>query len=343
MKGDKSFSVLIPVYNCEKYIRKCLDSVLAQTYSDYEIIMIDDGSTDRSGDICDEYAQLHKNIKVVHQENMNVVRARGEALKHVRTDFFVFLDSDDFWDDCLLEMVNEELKFSHADIVMFRLKHVNEQGTFIREQESLGLPKEALHDASKIIFKKMITSSDYNNLVLKVMRSSLIDIEAYRGYHDVEHAEDLMQSLDYIFNANRISYIDKALYNYREVGTSITKKLSKRFVKDISIARGKLLDYLKLSGLDTSDNLKDFYRFYIDGVLSYLPKLTGYSLDNSEVILILEEINHEPLFVEAYEQIKGNGQKIHKRITLYLLSKRLYRVLILFERTKEGIRKLYDK
>ena len=91
-----SISVVIPVYNVEKYLSKCVDSVLSQSFTDYEILLIDDGSTDNSGRLCDNYAEKYSCISVIHQENKGLGGARNTGIDHACEDYILFLDSDDY-------------------------------------------------------------------------------------------------------------------------------------------------------------------------------------------------------------------------------------------------------
>lgn len=90
------FSVIVPVYNVEKYLHRCVDSILAQTYTDFEVLLIDDGSKDRSGEMCDEYAQQDNRIRVFHQENAGVSAARNKGIGEARGEYVIFVDSDDY-------------------------------------------------------------------------------------------------------------------------------------------------------------------------------------------------------------------------------------------------------
>ena len=89
-------SVIVPVYNTEKYLNKCIDSILAQTFTDFELLLIDDGSTDNSGFICDEYAEKDKRVKVFHKENGGVSRARNLGIDNAQGEYLSFIDSDDY-------------------------------------------------------------------------------------------------------------------------------------------------------------------------------------------------------------------------------------------------------
>ena len=89
-------SVIIPVFNAEKYLRRCLDSVLSQTYENLEVILVDDGSTDNSGSICEEYAVIDKRVRVFHQVNAGVSSARNQGISLVSGEYLTFLDADDY-------------------------------------------------------------------------------------------------------------------------------------------------------------------------------------------------------------------------------------------------------
>ena len=111
------FSVLIPVYNAEEYLRECIDSVLGQKIEDFEVILVDDGSGDASGEICDEYASRDSRIRVLHQKNQGPMMARICAFKESQGEFIIYMDSDDCWREDLLKRLNEVIQQYDCDIV----------------------------------------------------------------------------------------------------------------------------------------------------------------------------------------------------------------------------------
>ena len=113
------FSVLIPVYNVEPYLRECLDSVLSQGWEKLELILVDDGSTDQSGAICDEYAKNDPRIQVVHKPNGGLMSARRAALERARGDYFLFADSDDRLLPGVFETLSEAINASGADCLIY--------------------------------------------------------------------------------------------------------------------------------------------------------------------------------------------------------------------------------
>lgn len=129
-KNSPLISVIIPIYNTEKYLAQCVDSVLNQTYQNYEIILVDDGSTDKSGKICDAYAEKDNRITVVHKSNSGQSSARNAALDIAKGKYIYFLDSDDYIGDKLLEKLVKSAEEKNADVVFFEAK------SFVDDEEN---------------------------------------------------------------------------------------------------------------------------------------------------------------------------------------------------------------
>ena len=116
---NKIVSIIVPVYNCEKYLTECLESILHQTYSFWECILIDDGSTDSSAEICDEYSKKDQRFIVVHKKNSGISSTRNYSLKYIRGEYMTFIDSDDCVDMCFLEIGIKYIEESKSDIIQF--------------------------------------------------------------------------------------------------------------------------------------------------------------------------------------------------------------------------------
>lgn len=119
-------SVIVPVYNVENYLRGCLDSLLNQTLQNFEVILVDDGSTDSSGKIADEYAKKHKNFKVIHQENKGLSGARNTGLKKAKGTYVFFLDSDDYIHPDFINLMSQTAENEQADLIVAKLQHTQE-------------------------------------------------------------------------------------------------------------------------------------------------------------------------------------------------------------------------
>ncbi len=124
------FSIIVPAYNSAAYIKKCIESVIAQTYTDFELILVDDGSSDNTLQLCRSYADADSRIKIIHKENGGHTSARNEGLKNATGKYVVFLDSDDWLDPMTLELCMAEIKKNNPDVIIFRLKNSTEAAPF---------------------------------------------------------------------------------------------------------------------------------------------------------------------------------------------------------------------
>ena len=261
------FSIIIPVYNVEKYLANCLESVLFQTFSDYEVILIDDGSKDSSGQICDVYATRYsEKIRVQHKPNQGLISARRAGLQLSNGYYVCFLDSDDCWAENTLTRLHDTIEATHSDIVLFRWNRIDENGV------SVGKPEPGVFDHSgliekKVIFERMLSTSGLNSFCLKCCRYELFDIDTdYSNFYKIQNGEDLLQSLPLMYKANTFYYLDEPLYQYRINTTSITHVYQKGQYRTMNIVRPLLYKYIEKMGLDTQQNRITFFKKYLSTV-----------------------------------------------------------------------------
>ena len=133
MKKEK-VSVIIPIYNVEKYLEKCLNTIINQTYKNLEIILIDDGSTDKSSTICDEYCEKDKRIKVIHKNNEGVSSARNKGIELSKGKYIVFIDPDDYVTDEHVEVLYDCIISNNVDLVISNLIDINEDGIILNNE-----------------------------------------------------------------------------------------------------------------------------------------------------------------------------------------------------------------
>lgn len=135
MRIEKMISVIVPVYNVEKYLEQCIDSLLSQTYQNFEIILVDDGSTDSSGKICDIYEENNENIKVIHKKNEGLGFARNTGLLYATGEYVTFIDSDDYADKYLLEDLYNGILETDVDVCIGGFKKVADSGQMLYEEK----------------------------------------------------------------------------------------------------------------------------------------------------------------------------------------------------------------
>ena len=133
------FSIIVPIYRVERYLNKCVDSILCQTFNDFELILVDDGSPDKCGLICDDYENADSRIRVVHKKNGGLSSARNTGLDIASGEYVIFIDSDDYWDDnAALEHIYKNLVETNADLLVFPAKRFYEEDnkfTYILKME----------------------------------------------------------------------------------------------------------------------------------------------------------------------------------------------------------------
>ena len=222
------FSVLIPVYNVEQYLPECIESVLNQDEQDFEIILVDDGSTDSSGAICDEYsARYPDRIRVIHKENEGLLLTRRRTIREAKGEWFVHLDSDDYLLPGALKTIRQALDDSGADMLIGNFIYGQSNQADMSKLASIPFNNlELFENSSK---HKLIMQFLYGGSITaiwqKVVKRELVDIqEDYKSVCFVSLMEDHLQSLPLIDAATRIIFINTPIIYYRLNKESITKR-----------------------------------------------------------------------------------------------------------------------
>lgn len=208
------FSLMISVYNAEAFLRACLDSVLSQNYNDFEVILIDDGSTDSSDKICDSYAEKDRRVRVFHTENRGVFLARAYAESHAKGEYLLHLDADDTVEPTMLSALSNAIDAYAPDLLVFDFSTVRDGEPPVLE--SFGNEDRLFSENELSELYRLVFSTRFNTLCNKCFHRKLIaaapDCEAFAG---IRHGEDLLRSAYLIFACERVYYIRQSFYNYR--------------------------------------------------------------------------------------------------------------------------------
>ena len=222
------FSILVPVYNVKSYICEALNSILAQKSNDYEVILIDDGSTDGSGIICDEYHNAYPHVFfVVHKKNEGLISARREAIQRAKGKYSIFLDSDDMLEkDCLnklRQIINAE---SDLDMVIYGFNYLYMDTQKKIPGATLFKDGDVFKEDKERLYRQLLYSTKLNNLVIKCIKTELLqnDPTDYSKYYRNPFGEDLLQSLYPITYAKKIIYTTAKLYIYRIHNSSMVHR-----------------------------------------------------------------------------------------------------------------------
>ena len=230
MKQPK-ISIIIPVYNAEKYLRQCLDSILNQSFRDFEVLLIDDGSKDGSGEICDEYAEKDKRIRVWHQENQGVSGARNVGLKNAQGEWIYFPDADDIvMSDAysmMLAIAGEETDYVMCGYEVYDEKGQCTYAISIRQQKNID------RDAALM---EMFTSTDYRYqgyLWNKLFKASIIKENNLSFVRGIKFNEDRLFNVSYLCQIKgKVTYTTTPVYKYIERSTSAMASLTQRYNPD---------------------------------------------------------------------------------------------------------------
>lgn len=221
MNLTPAISVIVPVYNAENYIHRCVDSFLSQRFNDFELILVDDGSPDKSGNICDEYAKIDDRVKVIHKNNGGVSSARQCGLDNALGEYIIHADPDDWVETEMLEKLYEEAKKENADMVICDyIEERNGKQKYIKQEPS-ALDHETV---LKELFQQL-----HGSCCNKLVRRSCFNLYNIK-FPNLIYCEDLFVNIMLLKNPLIVRYLDMAFYHYdRSINTnSITMNICNR-------------------------------------------------------------------------------------------------------------------
>lgn len=256
-------SIIVPIYNVEKYLKRCIDSLINQTYRNIEIILVDDGSPDNCGKICDEYAKADSRIKVIHQINSGVSAARNAGLKIANGEYIGFIDSDDFVSPEMYEMLLTSMIKNNCDIAIGGYDYVDESGNVNRSYIKKNDEVLSQHD---VLYKQFdIEPTIRFGVVNKLYKRELIN--------DVKFPENLKSSEDGVFLYKYLKKISKAVFvhkplykNVERQGSATHGGLAPESLRDALYVHKKMADDVKILYKDVYHHA---FSFYIDICLRY--------------------------------------------------------------------------
>lgn len=226
MSSKPLFSIIVPVYKVEKYIEKCISSVLNQTFHNYELILVDDGSPDNCPAICDKFAAVNENIKVIHKENGGVAAARKDALLTAKGEYCLCVDADDWISEECLQKIANEIKSSNTEIVCFNMTYETEKGSIVSKlQQKAGYynRKRMEKEIFPILIQQGNAAYFSPSLCNKAIKRELL-VENFLADRLVTIGEDGACVIPCIYHAKSISIIEDSLYYYRYNPESATKR-----------------------------------------------------------------------------------------------------------------------
>ena len=223
-------SVIVPIYNVKDYLIPCIESIINQTFTDLEIILVDDGSTDGCSEICDKYQEMDSRIMVIHKENEGLVSARKAGLKAAHGSYIAYVDGDDWIEPIMYEHMYQELCRQDADIVM--CGRYEDTGKISREVFH-GIPegRYGKEELINYVYPQMIVGDDFFEWMIfpglwdKLFRRKCVEMFQYMVDNRITMGEDAACTYPCLLNADSIYIIHQCLYHYRQTTSSMVKKV----------------------------------------------------------------------------------------------------------------------
>ncbi len=356
------FSIIVPVYNTEKYLKECIDSLLNQTHRDFEIILVDDGSTDSSGEICESYASKYpEKIRAVHQQNGRQLRARLNGISLASGEYCVFCDSDDTVSSSLLKTLDEKSEeYGEPDMIIYSFRYFDDNGRFSDRKKTVCSNDKIFDgDGKKEIYAHLISDSLISSMNVKAVKTAVLQSDKDSNNDDMFNlsvSEDLYESLSIVTLSRRILYINEPMYYYRYNPSSVSRSVSAENIGRNNAVRVyyELKRYLGIWGMDCdewnmrlnanwlSQTVYNFCRFYL-GSRSVMERRAVINYDWQTFVSpeSLKDMHNNrylsPSYAELWRYIL-NKNKLG--ISLYFFKKKIYDRLKMIKRLlkrKDGV------
>lgn len=307
-ENKKLVSIVVPVYNVEMYLPACLDSLIGQTYGTIEILLVDDGSTDESGKICDAYAAKDSRIRVCHKKNQGVSSARNTGIEMTGGEYLIFVDPDDCVHRQMVELYVNCMRKTGTLLCDITINKDELNSNHNREDECK--QEEVLYEDFMQLFYR-----DYiNSPVNKFYKSEIIKKNHIRFPENMSLGEDLLFNLAYLRCADRVCrIIHVPLYYYRNdrIGS-----LSNSYRKDLFELQlnmfGSLKEFLEETNVWNEKNAEIYYRMYWDRLYLTAGMCRAYEKEHPEE-RHLPELLKDPVWKEVWEECRKRGQITWKR------------------------------
>lgn len=308
------YSVIVPIYKVEKYLPQCIESILAQTCRNFELILVDDGSPDNCPLICDEYAKKDDRVKVVHKVNGGLVSARKAGLKVAQGEYICFVDGDDFISKDMLEVYEQELRRQSVDIICTGYSSYYGDHKIIETLQPGANRVYSKNELQKEIYPRMLSQSSFFSFYIfpsvwsKCIKRSIAETVYEKIPNEISLGEDVAVTYPVLWNADSISILDYSGYMYRQNPDSMTHTYDKKLYEKIR----NLVMYLKSVEKDMkwqAGNQINEYAIY----LLILAKNNEFKYNKKESYRNkkrnMQRYLNDPLFKEFIQNARIEGWK----------------------------------
>lgn len=320
-QGSCKVSIIIPVYNAHAFLIKCVDSVRKQTLRSIEIILVDDGSTDQSGSLCDDYTEKDKRIKVTHLQNGGPARARNQGMRIARGEYIGFVDADDYVAPTMFESLYELAEQTHSDITMCSYS-VDVEGDIRPANVNFSPIYNGKMEIKKGLIQRYYTRNNQGlySMWNKLFRRSFVESNDLRINENLRRGEDAWFVFDCLKNANTVSYLPEALYFYWQNNMSIMHTVSMDQYEKWTYSRSRLLDENKRFHFSIDYDL--FYRDFLYNTVIFCREM----IRRNELDLV-KSIFADSMYIQALPHRRA--LPFHVRFLLWLTQKKYYNTALI--------------
>ncbi len=315
MRDDKpEISVIVPVYKVEKYVSKCIDSIMAQTFEDIEIILVDDGSPDNCGKICDAYAEKDSRIRVIHKENGGLSDARNAGIDAARGGYISFVDSDDYIAPDMMEKLYNAINSSDADMSICNYLYVDENGNEVYDNDNLPIKDEVVSGV-EILTNKMLEHKGWYWVIscCKLYKKEIFS--GLRFIREKQHEDEFIIH-EVLVRCGKVAGVSDALYYYVQREGSIMNK------RETSV---KILDAVEAM----MNRIELLYKLDCDPYVAYWT--TTVAVDN--ICISLKKVDYRnrenrTRYKEILDQFNKTTKKMTKTLTKKLSPDRKVKLVV---------------
>lgn len=298
------FSIIIAAYNSENYIAKTLDSIIAQTFNNYEIIIINDGSTDNTATICNSFVEKYNFIKLINKKNEGVAIARNIGLKIAKGNYIIFIDSDDIIFTSSLNKIHKILTSCDIDFLKYEYITINEYGNKLYQNYTILQRKPYRNKVMNV--KDFISDVmlDEYFLCMHIFKKNIIDKFNIKFLEGCSINEDTLFIVQYLIHCKRCYYLPNIIYGYRKHDNAATAEISMKKYNDIKIV------FIELTKISINQGNKYFYsiKSIYERLGTRILSISKKNNINDDIKFIVDICKKEPILIE-WKIIKYIGEK----------------------------------
>lgn len=340
-------SIIVPIYNSENTLKKCLDSIIMQSYTNTEIILVNDGSDDQSLNIIKKYEKKDKRILVLNQENQGVSVARNRGIESATGDYITFIDSDDFIDLDLIKNTVDIIKRNNCDVVRNNYKLVYKD--YNKKLTNNEIIKETIickKEEKASLIKKLLLGKIQSYVWLLTINRKILMEKNIRFDENIFYMEDIVFFMKIIFSVKDIYFVKKENYYYfQDHKDSLTKNKNKyrNNIYNILKVSEKLENMFLEEMKDRNEYIGTMNAVYLNAIIGYLKTTVRQDENYSEILDVIKKIRENDIIKKMIKNKKTGDISVRYRIYILLFQYRMYDFLIMVFKIEGIIDKLYRK